>query len=121
MAGQRAQWAFTEGIASPSRTRFGGRVNTSPVPWVAAAQSDDVVADVLTYLRGEPDWFDLWKVFETMRDDINRRLGGQKRMVENEKGWLLHISDFKKDFADVPDGNEFSVIDKECPGDAPAG
>ena len=40
--------------------------------------TDDVVADVLTFLRGEPDWFDLYKAFERMRDDSNRQIGQRK-------------------------------------------
>jgi hypothetical protein len=83
--GERKHFIFAQGIAGPSRTRFGEPVNTSPVPWVAAAQIDEVVADVLTYLRGEADWFDLYKAFERMRDNINQRLGGQHR--QEEMGW----------------------------------
>jgi hypothetical protein len=41
--------------------------------WVAAAQSDQVVADVLTYLSGEPNWFDIWKAFEVMQKARNTR------------------------------------------------
>jgi hypothetical protein len=40
--------------------------------WITAAQSDQVIADVLCYLNAEPDWFTLYKAFEIMRDDINR-------------------------------------------------
>jgi hypothetical protein len=53
--------------------------------WVHDALSDDVVADVLNYLRGKPDWFELYKAFERMRDDINQRLGGQHR--QEKMGW----------------------------------
>jgi hypothetical protein len=53
--------------------------------WLAKASSDDVVADVLSYLRGRPDWFDLYKAFERMRDDINRALGRQHR--QTQMGW----------------------------------
>jgi hypothetical protein len=48
------------------------------------ATRDDTVAALLTFLRGEPDWFDLYKAFELMRDDINRRLG-QLRYAQ--MGW----------------------------------
>ena len=47
-------------------------------------ERDDTLADVLTFLRGEPDWFDLYKAFELMRDDINRRLG---RHRYEQMGW----------------------------------
>ena len=49
--------------------------------WLSSAVSDDVVSDVLTFLRGDPDWFDLYKAFERMRDDINRSLGQGKLQV----------------------------------------
>jgi hypothetical protein len=56
----------------------------SPAPppphmvWMTEATRDDTLADVLTFLRGEPDWFDLYKAFELMRDDINSKLGQNK-------------------------------------------
>jgi len=53
--------------------------------WFNVALSDDVVADVLNYLRAKPDWFELYKAFERMRDDINRQLGGQHR--QEQMGW----------------------------------
>ena len=53
--------------------------------WAAAAQSDQVVGDVFIYLSGAPDWFDFYKAFELMRDDINQRIGGQHR--QEEMGW----------------------------------
>src|SRR5436309_1611155 len=52
--------------------------------WMTEATRDDTLADVLTFLRGEPDWFDLYKAFELMRDVINRRLG-QHRYAQ--MGW----------------------------------
>jgi hypothetical protein len=39
---------------------------------------------VLTFLRGEPDWFDLYKAFELMRDDINNRIGQHN---QTQIGW----------------------------------
>ena len=48
------------------------------------ATRDDTLADVLTFLRGKPDWFELYKAFELMRDDINRRLGQHKY---EQMGW----------------------------------
>jgi hypothetical protein len=52
--------------------------------WMTEATRDDTLADVLTFLRGKPDWFDLYKAFELMRDDINRRLGQHNY---EEMGW----------------------------------
>jgi hypothetical protein len=45
--------------------------------WLITALSDDVLADVLMFLRGSPDWFDLWKAFEMMTKDISDRSGGK--------------------------------------------
>jgi hypothetical protein len=53
--------------------------------WTQDALADDVVADVFSYLRGKPDWFELYKAFERMRDDINRRLGDQHQV--QTMGW----------------------------------
>jgi hypothetical protein len=52
--------------------------------WMTEATRDDTLADVLTFLRGKPDWFELYKAFELMRDDINRRLGQHKY---EQMGW----------------------------------
>lgn len=43
--------------------------------WIELATSDVVAADVLTYLSRELDWFDIYKAFEMMRDDLNRVVG----------------------------------------------
>ena len=52
--------------------------------WMTEATRDDTLADVLTFLRGEPDWFDLYKAFELMRDDVNSKLGQNKY---EQMGW----------------------------------
>jgi hypothetical protein len=78
------------------RTKFGAVViavngvvaPAKPPPetkWFKDAISDDVIADVLTYLRAKPDWFELYKAYESMRDDINRKLGGQHQL--DAMGW----------------------------------
>ena len=36
---------------------------------------DDALADALDFLKGEPGWFELYKAFERMRDDAQRRAG----------------------------------------------
>ena len=53
--------------------------------WITAAQSDEVIADVLHYLNAEPDWFTLYKAFEMMRGDIDRRLSQNQQ--EKAVGW----------------------------------
>jgi hypothetical protein len=83
-----------EGLALRSRlgsvvVSLNGVVAPAKTPperaWVQHALSDDVVADVLSYLRERPDWFELYKAFEYMRDDINRRLGDQHQV--ETMGW----------------------------------
>lgn len=39
--------------------------------WIELASTDDAVADVLSYLRGTPDWIDLYKAYEAMNADVN--------------------------------------------------
>lgn len=52
--------------------------------WLCGAVADDVVADVLAFLRGDPDWFDLYNAFERMRADINSHVGkGNSKKI----GW----------------------------------
>jgi hypothetical protein len=43
--------------------------------WMEAARGDDAIADTLTYLRGQPEWFDLYKAFETIRADFDNKNG----------------------------------------------
>ncbi len=65
------------GMASATPTRQSG--------WADLAGRDDAVEEVLMFLRNDnPEWFDLYKAFERMRDDINRRLGQHR---EDEMGW----------------------------------
>jgi hypothetical protein len=52
--------------------------------WFKDALKDSVISDVLTFLRGQPDWFDLYKAFEMMRDDINRGIGQHNQI---QIGW----------------------------------
>jgi hypothetical protein len=75
-----AGMAIVGGQPSPQHTR--------PAPalrWSTAAQTDQVVSDVLRYLSRKPDWFNFYKAFELMRDDINQRTGGQHR--HEQMGW----------------------------------
>jgi hypothetical protein len=39
---------------------------------MSAGLNDEVVSNVLTYLRGNPDWFDLYKAYEAMTNDTGR-------------------------------------------------
>jgi hypothetical protein len=66
----------------------------SPPPvqtaWMAAGLKDEVVADVLTYLRAQPDWFDLYKAYETMTKNTGRNPTGLGWPSERQ------LSDFRK-------------------------
>ena len=65
---------------------------TPPYPaWTAAADSEDCVAEVLMYFRGEPEWFELYDAFEKMRDDLNRRYGQHNH---TKAGWPAKLDDF---------------------------
>src|SRR5262245_43641187 len=73
--------------ALAKRQGRGPTVSNPPPPhmvWMTEATRDDTLADVLTFLRGEPGWFDLYKAFELMRDDINSKLGQNKY---EQMGW----------------------------------
>jgi len=62
--------------------------NTRPPPalrWTVSAQNNQTVSDVFQYLSGKPDWFNFYKAFELMRDDINSQIGGQHR--QEQMGW----------------------------------
>jgi hypothetical protein len=101
------QWFNTQFIEPPllvNRDQFyqnTAQINETPANtplesiWIQDAVSDDVVADVLSYLRAKPEWFELYKAFERMRDDINRELGQHQ---EQQIGWpeRAKLDEFKK-------------------------
>lgn len=71
-----------------ARSRMKGRITAigqdgQPVPTtpplhgdlLADSLDDEAVGDVLEFLKGEPGWFELFKAFERMRDDAQRRAG----------------------------------------------
>jgi len=61
----RVRSGASEQLAPPRATRL-----------LQEAARDDVVAEVLTFLRSAPDYFELYKAFERMKADIEDRLGG---------------------------------------------
>jgi hypothetical protein len=84
LAGRGRARASTEVLRGPDSSP---QLPPPPPPhtiWMTEATQDDTLADVLTFLRGEPDWFDLYKAFELMRDDISRKLGQHKY---EQMGW----------------------------------
>ena len=84
--GTRSPRVGTIGIAIAGQEPSAQHVRPpAALQWLAAAQRDQVVADVLKYLSGTPDWFNFYKAFERMRADINRRSGGQHR--QKQMGW----------------------------------
>jgi hypothetical protein len=53
-----------------------GSLGAPPPPtpesiWVQAGLDEEVVADVLSYLRGTPDWIALYKAYEAMDKDVS--------------------------------------------------
>lgn len=73
-----------------SAVATGGSAAPASVPreryWIDASLSDHALGDVLIFLRGEPGWFDLWKAFEMMRDDVQRR-ANVKRWERTSVAW----------------------------------
>lgn len=78
------------------RTKFNAPtvlVNGKPGPteqaseqkWLEDAATNDAVADVLSHLSdAKPEWPELYKAYERMRGDINKKLGQQK---QESMGW----------------------------------
>jgi hypothetical protein len=56
---------------------------------------EDVVADVLSYLRGTPDWIALYKAYEAMNKDVNALKSGKGPV----SGWpsQTKISAFRRE------------------------
>jgi len=52
--------------ASRMRVIPSGTGPMSQERWMKAALEDQKISDVLAYLRGEPDWFELYKAHETI-------------------------------------------------------
>jgi hypothetical protein len=96
-------WGVTISIPAVSARGRAGRISFrqpgDPTPQnlvMAKAVNNENVTEVLTYLRDVPDWIDLYKAFELMRADINKRFGkgGQQKV-----GWPSgkHIETFRAD------------------------
>ena len=51
----------------------GSLIGENVVGWMQAACSDELVGQVLTYLSNNPDWVDLYKVWECVAADIKER------------------------------------------------
>ncbi|MCD0422007.1 hypothetical protein LOC51_32750 [Rubrivivax sp. JA1024] len=62
-------------------------VATEQQSQICLALADEVVLEVLSYLRDTPDWLDLYKAHETMQADLSVRFGqkGQKIIGWPEK------------------------------------
>ncbi|MCC7425438.1 MAG: hypothetical protein IT557_00900 [Alphaproteobacteria bacterium] len=97
---------------SPAKIRFGGIAQPVPAPspaqrWAIAATNDDAVADLLSYLRGQPDWFNLYKAFEAIRADVTKLVArAQQLTFDQVKGrywgksvWVETILSWDKDVA----------------------
>ncbi|MDN3564177.1 hypothetical protein QWZ14_07295 [Paeniroseomonas aquatica] len=82
--GTYARHAVVKGAVLVGRIRIHGTgvvgdsyAAKSPHPveqaWLAQAMADNTLSDVLIFLQDAPGWFDLWKAFEMMRDDVQIR------------------------------------------------
>jgi hypothetical protein len=75
---------------------LGGPMPPTPQSiWIQTGLDEEVVADVLSYLRGSPDWFDLYKAYEAMTVDINAMKSAKGPVL----GWpaKAQISAFRRD------------------------
>lgn len=83
----------------------------APTPaqlWAVAATTCNTVADVLSHLRGQPDWFDLYKAFEAIRADVTTLVaraqqltfGQVKERCWRKSLWVETILGGDKDQAD---------------------
>jgi hypothetical protein len=77
-----------------------GNLGAPPPPtpqsiWVQIGLNEEVVADVLSYLRGTPDWIALYKAYEAM----NRDVGALRSTRGPISGWpsQAQISAFTRD------------------------
>ena len=94
-------------VATASITPRPGQPPPPPPPplprlqWMEDSFEDDALADVLDFLKGEPGWFELFKAFERMRDDAQRRAGGGWERIGG-LGWPpKHEVDFFTESAQV--------------------
>ncbi|MGH6677956.1 MAG: hypothetical protein ACREDL_03235 [Bradyrhizobium sp.] len=74
----------------------GGPIPLTPQSiWIQTGLDEEVVADVLSYLRGSPDWIALYKAYEAMTADIN----AMKSVKGPVLGWpaKAQISAFSRD------------------------
>ena len=104
--------ALVHGKPSPQHTR--------PPPalrWTAAAQNDQTVSDVFQYLSGKPDWFNFYKAFELMRDDIEQGCSkrGQTNMGWPSKKNLKHFTLSAQVFRHAPPWEDGYTPDRAMP------
>jgi hypothetical protein len=81
--GRANTYVFAEGVArGRARVRaasvVGGNSPITPQPstaqkWIECARTNDVVADMLIHFGKEPNWYDLYKTYEGVRD-LRRKL-----------------------------------------------
>lgn len=77
-----------------------GNLGAPPPPtpqsiWVQMGLNEEIVADVLSYLRGTPDWIALYKAYEAMNRDVSALRSGKEPIL----GWpsQTQINAFTRD------------------------
>jgi hypothetical protein len=105
--GENGEWTIAIVATSASFRLRGARARGQagslggPIPptphsiWIQTGLDEEVVADVLSHLRGSPDWIALYKAHEAMTADIN----AMKSVKGPVLGWptKAQISAFTRD------------------------
>ena len=63
--------------------------------------SEDVVADVLSYLRGTPDWIALYKAYEAMNKDVNALKPERDPSPDGRRKQELAHFDGRRSYTDI--------------------
>jgi hypothetical protein len=64
--------------------------------WLLASIDGEPLAEALSYLAKEPNWFDIWKVYEIMRRDIKTRTEHDSKESTNPWPSKPHMTRFEQ-------------------------
>lgn len=74
--------AMIRGVKSKGMAGVAPPIPSPQSAWMLKGLEDDVVEDVLVYLRGRPDWFNLYKAYETMESDFGKHSSQQQSTIK---------------------------------------